>query len=146
MRRLLVVRQVLILAAAVCLALTLGPIAGRALESRVFPVARDFSLEISQREAEALVFSLYGEKVRDCDLQSLRAFVLIDGYWQPAHLTVQGVPMLLQARPMGLQVWQDWRVEPTGTRLQLVVQHRCHWGWLSTTKLGDWPTGNGSKP
>lgn len=112
--------------------------ASKAIETAFLPVVKHMSFSLVPSEVfGGVTFSVTGEKVRDCTLQSLYTLVLVDGQWVRGVLeTSAGVVSPATTRPKGTQYFGHWSVVPSGDQIRFVATHRCHSVWDTVTEVG----------
>ena len=115
--------------------ITLGALA-QWLEPRYLPVVKDFRITSQVKVGKSLQISGEMTKVREsCRFQEVSAY----SGKAYLHLTFPDVPpsMLGTSRAAGEQAWGPWLVTPYHDKIRLIVRHRCHALWDTTTVLID---------
>jgi len=115
---------------------TLGPI----LEGKYFPVTKDIQATFIKNDGDKMLFSVYGNKVRDCVL--LDARVLVDINKHDNKPPVKGIIWPIDdgqgpsRRALGFQDLGIWAVVPIGDTATISAAYSCHPLWDTRVNLG----------
>jgi hypothetical protein len=112
----------------------LGPI----WETKLFPVTVNVRAEFIKVDGDRMLFRAWGNKVRQCSLESTQTLILVNGRW------VKGVSYVVDdgkgptTRPLGEQYLGVWAHSPVGDAIKIEGLYNCHGFWRTRTVLGEW--------
>lgn len=116
----------------------LGPV----METKHFPVMDNVTGKFLTSVDGKMFFSMYGNKIRACTFQEIRALVdkklddglpPVKGFMWYADEDASG-----KTRPVGYQDLGVWAIRPQGEQVTVEVSWRCHPFWNTTQTLGVW--------
>lgn len=116
-------------------------LAGPSAEPRFFPVVTDVRLISVVRDRHSVIFDVAGDKARQCTYLGASALAgPREGLMESALLTFPESLGTDRTRPVGVQSFGTWRIEPVmrGELVAIQLRHRCHGLWDTTTQLGPW--------
>lgn len=113
-------------------------IIGPLWESRLFPVTINVRAEFIKNDGDRMLFRAWGNKVRQCTLDSTHTLVLVNGQW------VKGVSYVVDdglgptTRPLGEQYFGIWAHSPIGSGIRIEGEYNCHGFWRTRSFIGEW--------
>ena len=105
------------------------------IDTRVFPVVRDFTVNTVNRQDGLVTIEGTLLKVRDCDFLGLAVYGLPDGDTRlPLPHWTEQAPT--RGRGVGFQPWGPWRISvpdvPEIQYIEIVATHRCVGPWTQS--------------
>ncbi len=125
---------------------------GPRIESAFYPVFKNVSaVPISVDSVHGIIrIGATADKVRMCEWTGIQALVFREGMWLQGKIYFSDPRLpgpeenLPISRPTGRQSLGQIYVRPDGDKIKVVVYHRCHPLWQTTTllyelDLNNWP-------
>jgi hypothetical protein len=108
------------------------------IDTKVFPVVRDFTVNTVSRQAGIVTIEGTLLKVRDCDFLGLAVYGLPEKgdkiplpHWTEDSHSSRG-------RGVGFQPWGPWRItvpeHPEVRFIEIIATHRCVGPWTQTAR------------
>ena len=108
-------------------------------DTRYLPVVKDFTVTEKTLDGKHLIFSGSFDKVKNCQLESLRFYQDFDGYSYIIHYEFldRSSSGAIQSRPLGQQIFSNWKIHLYELKgeVYLVTTHRCNQFWVQQSRL-----------